>query len=620
MMRISFLTLLLLFTASVTLAQPNGAHKPALNEGAKTKTEKDPEAERVLRERRANAQSLLISLAADAAKFQDQTLRARTEARIADALWDADAERARTLFRHAWDAAEVADREGQQRQEEEIRQARAKTGGGYAISSPPELRREVLRLAAKHDRALGEELLEKFKQQKTQEAEEARNRNRADESVSERLGLARQLLEAGDKERALQFADPVLNAVTIETVDFLSYLREADPAAADQRYAAMLTSAAGNSQSDANTVSLLSAYIFTPHLFVTFRGTGAGTSQTGSRIDPPAVPAALRESFLRAGASILLRPLAPPGQDQTSSGPDGQYLMIKRLMPLFEQFGSPDTVAALRTQLEVLSSLVRESTRQRDDDTLRKGIRPELPVTDREKALLDQIDRAKTSTEQDSLYMQLAMYLANKGDLRARDYVGKIEQSEMRANLRPFIDSSLAARAVNKKDVNQALELIRTGELTHLQKAYFLTQTAKLLAKSDRDKAESLIEDGALEARRIDPADPDRPRAFLAVTNALRVTNPPAAWDVISEAIKAANSAEAFTGEDGQLTFSFYAKGTSSVHQSGVADFDVMGIFGTLAQESYEKAVDLARGFQYDAPRASATIAIARAVLEEKKK
>jgi hypothetical protein len=584
------------------------------------KAARDPEAERLLRERRENAQSLLISLAADAVKFDDQTLRARTQARIADALWDADAERARTLFRNAWDAAEVADQESQKRQDEEIRQARAKTGGGYAIASPPELRREVLRLAAKHDRALGEEFLEKFKQQKAQEAADARNRNRSNESVSERLGLARQLLEAGDKERALQFADPILNTVTIETVDFLSSLREVDPAAADQRYAVMLTGAVGNPQSDANTVSLLSAYIFTPHLFVTFHGTGAGTSQTGSRIDPPNVPPALRESFLRAGASILLRPLPPPGQDQTSSGTDGQYLMIKRLMPLFEQFGTPDTVAALRTQLEVLSSLVRESTRQRDDDAMREGIRPGLPATDREKSLLNQIERAKTSTEQDQLYMQLAMYLANKGDLRARDYVGKIEQSEMRNNLRPFIDSSLAARAVGKKDVNQALELIRTGELTHLQKAYFLSQSAKLLAKSDHDKAESLIEDGAMEARRIDPADSDRARAFFAVTNAVRVVNPAATWDVIGEAIKAANSAETFTGEDGQLTFSFYAKGSSSVHQSSVADFDVAGVFGALTQESYEKAVDLARGFQYDAPRANATIAIARAVLEEKKK
>ena len=617
---LSSLLMVIAFSPAV-VAQANDPRKPVV-ETAKVKSAKDAEVERVRRERRANAQSLLISLATDAAKFNDQTLRARTQARIADVLWEADGERARTLFRNAWEAAEIADRENQQHFEEQTRQTRAKTGGGNGITTPPDLRREVLRLAAKHDRALGEEFLEKFKQQKAREATDASNRSdRADEVGSQRLEVARQLLEAGDENRALQFAEPVLGAINIDTVDFLSYLREHDSGAADQRYGAMLANAVANSQSDANTVSLLSAYVFTPHLYVVFRGPGGtGTSQTSPSTVPPDIAPAVRAAFLHAGASILLRPLPPLGQDQTSSGPDGQYLMIKRLMPLFEQFDAPETVAALREQLAVLTATVRESTRQRDDDTMRKGIRPDQPQGDHEQSLLDQIDRAKTSAEQDLLYMQLAIYLSEKGDLRARNYVEKIEQSEMRNNLRPFIDGSLAARALEKKDADQALEILRTGQLTQLQKVYVLAQVAKLIVKSDRDKASNLIEDAAAGARRIEGSDPDRPRAFFAVANAVLVVNPTKVWDFMSETIKAANSADNFTGEDGELKFSFYTKGNSSVHQTGVSDFDVVGIFGTLAKEDYDKAVDLARGFQRDAPRASATIAIARVVLEDTKK
>src|SRR5262245_5070491 len=89
---------------STTFAQPNDARKPVSAEVAKAKDEKDLEAERILRERRANAQSVLISLASDADRYNDSKLRARTLARIAFALWDADAERARSLFRKAWDA------------------------------------------------------------------------------------------------------------------------------------------------------------------------------------------------------------------------------------------------------------------------------------------------------------------------------------------------------------------------------------------------------------------------------------------------------------------------------------------------------------------------------------
>jgi len=112
-----------------------------------------------LKERRARARSLLVALSTDARTFRDQTLRARSLARIADALWKVDPEQGRLMFRKAWEAAEVADQESDQKLQEEINQQKAQTGGGYAINLPPNVRREVLRLAAKHDRALGEEFL-----------------------------------------------------------------------------------------------------------------------------------------------------------------------------------------------------------------------------------------------------------------------------------------------------------------------------------------------------------------------------------------------------------------------------------------------------------------------------
>src|ERR1043165_3552727 len=112
-----------------------------------------------LKERRAKARSLLVALSTDARTFHDDTLRARSLARIADALWQIDPEQGRLLFRKAWDAAEVADTESDKKLQEEIGQQRSRTGGGYAVSLPPNVRREVLKLAARHDRALSEELL-----------------------------------------------------------------------------------------------------------------------------------------------------------------------------------------------------------------------------------------------------------------------------------------------------------------------------------------------------------------------------------------------------------------------------------------------------------------------------
>src|SRR2546430_5142955 len=122
-------------------AQPKagtpGSAKPSTDKAAR-----EAEAERLLKERRANAQSLLINLAADARNFTDAMVRARVQARIADALWETDRERSRAMFRSSWDAAEVADAESQERVQEDIRQQQARTGrGGSLIASPAELPR-----------------------------------------------------------------------------------------------------------------------------------------------------------------------------------------------------------------------------------------------------------------------------------------------------------------------------------------------------------------------------------------------------------------------------------------------------------------------------------------------
>src|SRR6266478_7665536 len=112
---------------------------PLNNTAGRDKSDPKAEADRIVKKRRAQARSLLISLASDARTFRDQPLRARSLARIADTLWDVDAEQGRTLFRKAWEAAETADQ----------------NHGPYNLGEGPlNLRREVLKLAARRDRLL----------------------------------------------------------------------------------------------------------------------------------------------------------------------------------------------------------------------------------------------------------------------------------------------------------------------------------------------------------------------------------------------------------------------------------------------------------------------------------
>src|SRR6185436_15022635 len=120
--------------------------------------------------------------------------------------------------------------------------------------------------------------------------------------------------------------------INVWTVDFLTWLREKDPVAADERYGMMIDTAARNPLADANTVSVLSSYLFTPHQYVTFHGSGTSYSMLGSA--PPAeVAPALRLRFFQMASGVLLRadPQAQP--DAQRAGMDDQYLIMKLLLP-----------------------------------------------------------------------------------------------------------------------------------------------------------------------------------------------------------------------------------------------------------------------------------------------
>ncbi|MGH9960916.1 MAG: hypothetical protein ACREBC_28000, partial [Pyrinomonadaceae bacterium] len=60
------------------------------------------------------------------------------------------------------------------------------------------------------------------------------------------------------------------------------------------------------------------------------------------------------------------------------------------------------------------------------------------------------------------------------------------------------------------------------------------------------------------------------------------------------------------------------SKGLISKNIETVPDFEIKGIFGEVANSDFDRAVQLARGFQGEAARANATIAIARSELSKK--
>jgi hypothetical protein len=489
-----------------------------------------------------------------------------------------------------------------------------------------------LRLAARRERALGEEFLAKLDDQRKQDERDAAAKLSAGQAgapapntpaglsfdTNHRLELARQLLQNGDVERALQFAAPVLQQPTREVIFFISDLREKSPDAADKIFAALLSGVAADGSADSNTISTLSSYVFTPHLEITIdRGGGSNSTSSGSTSPPENFPAQLRTLFMQTAAQVLLRPPAPPDQDRTSGGRASTYFMIARLLPLFEQY-LPAPVAALRAQLSALTPDAPEEVRDANNRMLSEGLtRDEADRRDEVQDALDRLNRATTDEERDRLYVEAAIAAAGRRDPRAREFAEDVKDSATREQLLAYVDFSLARGAVEKKDVIEILRIARTGAMTHLQNAWALTEAARLNAKENRPVALDLLDEAAQEARKIDADEADRPRALLAVAAPLYELDPSRVWSLMPDLVKAVNAAPEFTGEDGRLIIKFLTKNHSSVHSSSVDAFNLQPLFQTLARADMNRAVEFAKSFTGESPRAVATLAVATAVLND---
>lgn len=590
---------------------------------------KDDEAltEAIEAQRRAFGVSIIMSLADDARSYKDLALRARVLARSADALWDSDPGGARALLRRAWEAAEKADAA------EDVGPSKSSAPVAViALRRPGEgdSRAEVLTIAARRDRALGDEFLAKLMEAEAKAGEQATDQTSrpgddswtTSDETSKRLSFAHRLLDENEVEKAFEFALPALGGVNEKTISFLSRLRLLKPALADKQFMSLLARAEIDAAADANTVSGLSSYAFTPGLYMIFAGDG-GVRWTPAleTTTAPNLPPEVRSRFFRTAANILLRPLPPPDQDRTSAGVIGKYIVIKRLLPLFEQ-NAPDTAVALQSQLTALAEQVAKNKVDDDDFLLTQGISREetdpRTVLDR---LQERIDSAKDERQRDEIYADAAAILAAQGNPAAQDIADKINNVYRREMARRYVDISLVRAALAKKDVALALRFAKADSLMHPQRTWSYLQIARLLMKSDRTRAVELLEEALAEARRID-ADDSAHRALLIIgvaTQFLSIDNL-RSWEVAAEGIKAANATEEFSAEPHGMRVALITSSGLKLIELDTSTLSLSALLSSLAKEDLVRANDLAKSFKYEAPRAVSTLAVASAAMAKLKR
>ena len=607
----------------VVLFMPAYAQKPApmtAGEASRktTETSAREEVDPLVAERRQVAISLLTSLAIEARSYRDQTLRARVAARVADALWKQDSEGARALFRRAWEAAEAVEAQSVPNNGAVVPGRLSKNQSLRPLRPPTNLREEILKLALKHDRALGEEFLKKLTAAKNDDAARTTDPTSKAPAISqaeiaERLKLAGQFLESDDVERALQFADPALVQINMGSIQFLVRLRDKNPASADQRFTALLSGATADPASDANTVSLLTSYAFTPSTYLVVTASGIPSRMNYPPRPAPELAPGLRSLYFHVAAEILLRPVA--ALDQSSAGRAGTSYVATRLFPLFQQY-APDLAPLISAQLAALgnnSSVQGVTWNDLDNGDVSDGSGKDAI----QRELENRLSRARTADQRDLAYAMSALRAADAGDARAREFAEKIEDTETRKGIRRFVDYRLIRGLLEKKEVDAAVVLARKSDLTHTERTAVLTQAAAIISKTDQQRAIDLLGESLSETRRIDAATPDRAYALVGLLAQFSRIDRVRAWELMDETVKAVNAVSGFSGEDGRAESTLEGKVSIRMGTELASGTDLAESFAALSQDDIYQSINGAKTFSGEAPRALVILAIARSVLDQ---
>ena len=106
---VAFPAALLAQSTEKTVNAESAAKPKAQATRSRSGSNPDKDSDPSMVEKRSIAIETLSSLAIEARSYRDEALRARVQARVADALWESDATQARALFHRAWDVAEAVE-------------------------------------------------------------------------------------------------------------------------------------------------------------------------------------------------------------------------------------------------------------------------------------------------------------------------------------------------------------------------------------------------------------------------------------------------------------------------------------------------------------------------------
>lgn len=567
---------------------------------------------------------LLIEAISDASYIDNQRDSAYTKALICDLLWPHNKSVARNCLSDAFDQAlsfyEKIDGQPQ-------------SGKGTALSGP-DVRIEIIRIAARHDPLLSQEFQKKYLEKKSQSREknpqggEYGNERTyeqvfgtADVLSNDLIRIAASFLDS-DVQMAVNTARQAISAsIPRDIVGFLIQLAEHDSVAADKLYIEALERLNKNQIAYPGQLLLLSAYPFKDDKITIFDGNGNRYLLSLQWKEKQNVKDMLARQFILTALRVLSR--VAEEQDPQLTYSENQlgiaFYAANALEPKVAKF-LPTALSDWDNIKESILYLQTEKARSKIEQEGNSEAGIERTPADSSQAtsarveqLLEQAQSAPILTKRDDLYIKAAIEAATSDDAtRAIEIASKINDNKYRENATSWFNFEAALQSLNKKDILNAKRFAEN--VTPIdQRIYILLKLAR--GMNSAEERMELLEYAYRQASQSNEGE-EKLRAAVGIANLFLDFFPENGLNAVSNMMNIANQVQSSSFDLPRMVRTLPThRGRGYRTVVNYEGFDIRALFSKMAQIDIENSLQIAQSTSNRVIRLQAISAVANVML-----
>ena len=459
---------------------------------------------------------VLNTTADEARKWDDMGVAARTQARIADLIWEVNPENAHNYLKAAWIASA------------RVEEPKRDRSSFVNPSLRNAVRRDVLLVARKRAPELAatwlEEMVEESKYAEKKERGTFDDRSARSAVL---LQMANELVENNPREAADLLIESLHDGISFNFQTTLMRIQQKDASLAWTVFRAALSRLRAAGMSDSNELTTLYAYLYTPG-----RVYGANTSDNrnqvqlaigGPRVSIPAgrQNPAMALEFLEIASGLLLSARLPEDNNAQFAARSLVSVIGILLREVTQQL--PEKAALLRARAQQLDSEARFSNepiqRKSDLPEVRHGESKERFAERRVDLLEETAANGRDVLTRDIGYATAAMATTVERYERGLGLAGKIDDRDLRLGVRSWLLYRAVLHFIASGNLDEAHRLNLKNDDAAQRAICFVVGAQRLAKDKDTDRAsEWLREAGALLKRSAPNQDVARTALGIVAT------------------------------------------------------------------------------------------------------